>query len=72
MTKTGVVRSLTAQVCDVSKPLLSVHRLVQAGSTVVFNSQGAYIQDDTTQERMYLVESGGMYMLKLWVPAAGF
>ena len=72
VTDAGVVRSVTAQVCDVNKPLLSVHRLVQAGNTVVFTQSGAFVEDDTTHERMWLQETGGMYMLKLWAPAAGF
>ena len=72
VTEAGLVRGVTAQVCDVNKPLLSVHKLVQAGNTVVFSQQGAYVQDDATQERMWLQEAGGMYMLKLWVPAEGF
>lgn len=68
----GIVRSITAQVCDVNKPLLSVHKLVQSGNTVVFSRDGAYVEDDTTKDRMYLREKGGMYMLRLWIPAEGF
>ena len=72
----GVKNIICAQVCDVSKPLLSVHRLVQAGHTVVFGPGGSYIQDGSTGQAMWLRESGGMYNLKLWVPrnpaSAGF
>ena len=68
----GFVRGITAQVCDVNKPLLSVSKLVQSGNTVVFDSDGAYVEDKGTGERMWLKESGGMYMMKLWVPSAGF
>ena len=59
-------------VCDVNKALLSVHRVVQAGSRVVFASSGSYVEDETAGETMELVEKGGMYMLKLWVKAQGF
>ena len=72
MSDEGVLRGVTAQVCDVNKPLLSVSRLVKAGNTVVFGADGAYVEDNATQERMWLHESGGMYMLKLWVPTEGF
>ena len=64
-----LVRGVTAQVCDVNKPLLSVARLVKSGNTVVFSSDGSYVEDNNTKERMWLQESGGMFMLKLWVPA---
>ena len=68
----GLVRQVKAQVCEVNKPLLSVHKLVQAGNNVVFNSEGAYIEDKTNGERVWLRESGGMYMAKMWIPTAGF
>ena len=68
----GLTRGVTAQVCDVNKPLLSVNRLVQAGNTVVFSPSGSYVEDGHTHERMWLRESGGMFMLKLWVPKSGF
>ena len=68
----GLMRGITAQVCDVNKPLLSVARLVKAGNTVVFSPDSSYVEDNETHERIWLTESGGMYMLKLWVPAGGF
>ena len=56
-----------AQVTDVNKGLLSVHKLVQAGSRIVFDPEGSYIEDVRTGEVMKLREMGGMYMLKMWV-----
>ena len=67
----GFARSVTAQVCDVNKPLMSVHKLVKAGHKVVFDEPGAYIEHKTTGERIWLQENGGMYMLKLWVHSSG-
>ena len=58
-----------AQACEVNKGLLSVRRMVQAGNTVIFNSNGSYIEDNRTKERMYMEERNGMYMLKLWTRA---
>ena len=72
ITLDGQRRGITAQVADVNKPLMSVTRLVQAGNTVVFSSTGSYVMDDATQEKIWLRESGGMYMLRLWIPAQGF
>ena len=68
----GVTRQMKAQVCEVNKALLSVHRVAQAGNRVVFAASGSYVQDETSGETMELTEKGGMYMLKLWVKAQGF
>ena len=68
----GVMRHMKAQVCDVNKALLSVHRVVQAGNRVVFSASGSFVQDEQTGERMPPKEKGGMYMLKLWAKAQGF
>ena len=64
----GVERTLTAQVCDVNKALLSVKKVVSAGNRVVFDDSGSYIEDKATGELMWLQESNGMYKLKLWIP----
>ena len=68
----GVERTLTAQVCDVNKALLSVRKVVAAGNKVVFNDSGSYIEDKTTGERMWMSEQNGMYMLKLYIPKTPF
>ena len=69
-TKEGNCRGLTAQVCDVNKPLMSVSKLVAAGHTVSFAPSGSYVTNDSTGESIELVERNGMYMLNLWVPAS--
>ena len=68
----GVTRQMKAQVCEVNKALLSVHRVAQAGNRVVFSASGSFAQDESTGETMELVEKGGMYMLRLWVEAQSF
>ena len=72
MTEQGHVRGITAQVCEVNKPLLSVSKLVAQGNRVIFDASGSYVEDTTNGERMWLTESGGMYSLKLWVRAPDF
>ena len=62
----GISRSLTAQVCDVNKGLLSVSKVVKAGNGVVFDDEGSYIEDKHTLERMHLIDRGGMFMLRMW------
>ncbi len=60
-------RTITAQVTDVNKALLSVAKVLKAGHTVVLDQDGSFIEDRRTGERMLSRESGGMYMLKVWV-----
>ena len=69
VTDLGLKRGITAQVCSVNKPLLSVSKLVKAGHRVVFEPDGAYIQDLETEEHHPLEESGGMYHVCMWVHA---
>ena len=67
----GFHRQMKAQVCGINKGLLSVSKLVEKGNRVIFDSEGSYIEDRQTQERMYLKESRGLYMLNLWIKATG-
>ena len=67
VTEEGGIREITAQVCDVNKPLLSVSKMVAAGNRVVFGPDGSYVEDVKTGEVVWLKEQGGMYMLKMWV-----
>ena len=51
-------RNLTFQVCDVTRPLASVSKIVEAGHSVVFNpahyQSGSYMQNHKTGEKMWL------------------
>ena len=40
----GISRTVTAQVCEVNKGLMSVHKLVANGNRVVFEKNGSYIE----------------------------
>ena len=62
----GIRRQMTMQVCDVSKALLSAHKVVKAGNRVVLDDE-SYVEDKQTGERMPLREEGGMYIMTLWV-----
>ena len=68
----GTARNITAQVCEVNKALLSVKKVMSAGNRVVFDSEGSYIEDKVTHEKMWMVEDKGMFLLKMWVPRTGF
>ena len=58
--------------CEVNKGLLSVSKATCGGSRVVFDSDGSYIEDKASGERMYLLERNGMYMLRMWTRRADF
>ena len=47
----GTRRNLIVQVCDVSKALLSVRKMVAAGNRVVFDGDGSYVEDKVTKEK---------------------
>jgi len=67
VSESGMARRMTAQVCDVNKALMSVAKILKAGNRVVFEEGNSYIEDVQTNERMYMKEQGGMFMVKLWV-----
>ena len=62
----GIVKRMRVDVAEVNKALLSVSKIVQAGSTVVFSPKESYIKD-SSGGKIPLVERHGMYMLSLWV-----
>ena len=66
----GTVTSITTQVCEVNKGLLSVRKVVEAGNRVVFDSTGSYIEDKKTHMR----DEAETYMLRMYVrnAACGF
>ena len=66
-TDDGTLLKLRAQVTEVNKALLSVHKVISAGNKVVFDEDGSYIEDKVTQEKMWIREDRGMYMLRMWV-----
>ena len=69
----GQERSMTVQVCEVNKALLSVKKVVKAGNRVVFEEAGSYVEDVSSGERLYMNEAeGGMYTLKFWLKRSPF
>ena len=63
----GLPKQVTASVTNVDSPLLSVAQIVRAGSTVVFNREGSYVQDENG-EKIPIEQKGGLVTLKMWVP----
>ena len=65
----GSIKCIRFQVCDVTKILASVSRIVQAGHRVIFDSPdiGSFIECKSTGQRTYLRQEQGVYMLDVWV-----
>ena len=46
-------------------------KIVAMGNKVVFgDDDGDYIEDKATGERVWMVQNGGMYTVKMWVNTA--
>ena len=67
-TDQGHMRQMVAAVTEVDGALLSVSKVVKAGNRVVFDQSGSYIEHTVSGEITPLVEIGGLYKLKMWVP----
>ena len=67
VTENGIAREITAQVCEVNKPLLSVSKIVAAGNRLVFDPNGSCIEDIESGEKVWLKNQGGMYIIKMQV-----
>jgi len=71
-TEDGKQRTITAQVCDVSRGLLSVDKMLARGNRVIFDDDGSYIENKYTREKIWLNKDKGMFMLNLWVKRCPF
>ena len=58
----GGVNCMTFHVTDVKKPLASVSKMAEKGSSVHFTPNGSYIQGPKG-ERIELVQEGGVYVM---------
>ena len=63
-------RGITAQVCKVHRPLMSVKKICKNGQKVVFDDEGSYVENKTTGERIQVLEQEGEYVLDVWVNTA--
>ena len=67
-TEDGSFRHFTAQEAEVNKTLHTVSKMVAVGNTVVFDSEGCYVEHGESREWIPLAERDGVYTLKMWVP----
>ena len=68
VTREGHWKDLKFQACDVTRPLASVYKICEAGHSVVFNpswdTRGSYIVNRDTNDKMWLTERDGVYVLQ--------
>ena len=62
-------KGITAQVCKVHRPLMSVRNVCKNGQRVVFDEEGSYIDSKETGEKLKITEEDGEYLLGVWVRA---
>ena len=68
VTRDGKWKNLKSQVCDVTGPLAMVHKICEAGHSVVFNpswsNRGSYITNHVTKEKLWLTQKDGVFVLE--------
>ena len=62
-------RGVTAQICDVHRPLMSVRKMCKSGHKVIFDEEGSYVENKETGEQLKIIEEDGEYLLDVWVRA---
>ena len=67
VTTEGQRRSLTMQVCEVNKALVSISKTCRAGHRVVFDDDGSYVQNKVTGEKTFMQHANNTYTLDVWV-----
>jgi hypothetical protein len=70
VTKEGSRCTLKMQVTNVTKPLMSVSRICDAGHRVVFEDKGGYIEHLATKQKTSFQRIDNVYRLKVQVPFA--
>ena len=60
-------KGITAQICNVHRPLMSVKKICKAGYRIIFDDEGSYVEDKATGETMRVTEEDGEYIMDVWV-----
>ena len=58
------------QIADVERPLVAVSQLASAGNRVLLGAQRGEVVNVKTGRKMQLQRRGGVYILRMWVPAS--
>ena len=56
------------QVCDVSRPLMSVAKVCELGNRVIFGANGGLILNVATGRTTEFIKKDGVYVFAMWIP----
>ena len=68
----GIARCITTQICEVSKPLLSVIKAVSAGGHAALDADSSYVEAKPTKERLCVCGQGEMLFNQVMGAGSGF
>ena len=71
VTQEGHRRSITFQVCQCTKPLLSASEVAKAGFRIVLDDGGSYMEHKSTHEKIHIFKEKGVYVLDQWILPEG-
>ena len=57
------------QTAEIERPLISASQLAASGNNVVFTKTGGTIVYEQSGKRTLLHKRGGIYVLRMWIPA---
>ena len=60
------------QVADVSRPLMSVSKVCEAGNRVIFGQSGGAISNISSGKTIVFEMKDGVYIFPLWIPCPSF
>ena len=63
----GIGSSIKMQVADVTKALGAVTKLCDAGNRVIFDNEGSFVENKTTEIKTEIKRDNGTYTMDFWV-----
>ena len=68
-TDEGLSAGMMFQTAEIERPLISASQLAASGNNVVFSKTGGTIVHEQSGKRTLLHKRGGIYVLRMWIPA---
>ena len=76
VTRGGQWKNMRFQVCDVTRPLASVHKICEMGHSVVFSPswdrRGSFIINQETGEKTWMAAKDGVFLLETKIAPAKY
>ena len=75
-TRAGKWKSIRFQVCDVTRPLVAVHKICEMGHPVIFNpswdARGSFTVNQETVEKIWMTSKDGVFVLETKIAPAKY